>query len=80
MSGGGSRGASPVSPAAATEEEEGFDFEAEQDDAAGGGGGLPPPPAGDGDRISLRLRSSKGDKLMRMRRGDPFGKLFEAFR
>ncbi|PSC73595.1 peptidase carboxypeptidase A [Micractinium conductrix] len=79
LSGGGSRGASPVSPAAATEEEEGFDFEAEQDDAAGGGGGLPPPPAGDGDRISLRLRSSKGDKLMRMRRGDPFGKLFEAF-
>lgn len=36
--------------------------------------------ADEGDRVLLKLRSARGDKEMRMRRGDPFSKLFAAYR
>ena len=44
---------------------------------------LPAPaaaPAADADRISLKLRSAKGDKTLRMGRNDPFSRLFEGYR
>lgn len=35
----------------------------------------------DGDKVPLRLRSARcGDKLLRMRRGDTFDKLFAAYK
>lgn len=56
------------------------------DDSPGGGGYAPPPAAaaaaggGDGDRIALKLRSSKGDKVISMKKDDPFSKVFDAYK
>jgi hypothetical protein len=36
--------------------------------------------ADDGSRIELKLRNARGEKVLRMKRGDPFSKLFAAYR
>lgn len=46
-------------------------------------GGFAPPAAAAGDegeRVLLKLRSSRGEMEMRMLRGDPFSKLFARYR
>ena len=36
--------------------------------------------ADDGSRIELKLRNARGEKVLRMKRDDPFSKLFAAYR
>ena len=73
---GGSGGGSPGSQAAA-------DSEAEEEEGSGGYVPVPAPapaPAADPNRIPLKLRSSKGEKVLRMGRNDPFSRLFDGYR
>ncbi|KAL4425108.1 hypothetical protein ABPG77_008213 [Micractinium sp. CCAP 211/92] len=75
---GSSRGASPGAPPGGASQ-----GQSDECGAASPGGFGPPAAAAagaEGDRVLLKLRSSRGEKEMRMRRGDPFSKLFVSYR